>query len=309
MTFVLAALLCATAAPEGPGVVAGPAAEAVRFADWLFARGDYYRAIGEYERALFLDPDGDASPRVELRIADAYAAGGKTDAAVEILLRLAAQTRDVAVRDTALYDVGLVRYRARQPEAAATALGAYAALPSPAGGPGPERARLLLSLALLRAGDAGRARLSLDRIGAGGPLADGAAALRVAIDSVETAPRRSPLAAGLLSAAVPGLGHAYAGDPRAAVGALALNGVFVWATVDAFRARQYGLGALLLAGESIWYGGAIFGAVAEAMRFNHDARETALERVEERFRWVVDVVPGGATVGFAGPLEPRAARE
>lgn len=301
MIALAAALLCAATPEPGPRDVQA-ASEAIRFGDWLTERGDHYRAIGEYERALFLDPGAGAAPAVELRIARAYVAGGKDEAAARILRRLAAEAKDPAVRDAALFEVGLAGYRAGDPEAAATALEAYSGLAAPAGGPGPERARLLLSLALVRAGDGERARLALAPLAAAGGEGADVSAVLAGIAEVQGAPRRSALAAGLLSAAVPGLGHAYAGDPRGALGALALNGLFVWATVDAFRDRRYGLGALLLAGESIWYGGAIFGAVAEALRFNRDAREIALARLEGRVRWVIEPVPGGAAVGVRGPL-------
>lgn len=296
----MTALWAAVFLAAGPSP--GESAEAARFGDWLFGRGDYYRAIGEYQRALYLDPGGPTADAIELRIARAYAAGGRPDGAADVLRGLVARGRDGAVRDEALFELGRVRFRAGRGEEAAAALASYAGIPDPAGGPGADRARLLLALALQRAGDGPGARLALDAIPAASPVAGHAAALRAATLEVDGAPRRSPLAAGILSAALPGLGHTYAGDPAAGVGALALNGLFVWATVDAFRARRYGLGALLAVGESIWYGGAIFGAVAEAQRFNRDSRRAAEARVEERFRWVVEVIPGGAAVGIRGPL-------
>lgn len=299
---LLVALLCA-AAPHAPADAARepPAAatfaEAARFADWLLERGDFYRAIGEYQRALFLDPGRDPSA-IELRIARAYAGGGKPDAAVGVLRGILERGRDRAARDEALFEIGRVRYRAGAAAEAAAALEPYVAIEEPAGGPGPERARLLLSLSLLRAGDGNGARAVLDAFAPGSPHARDAGDLRAAIAEAERTPRKSPVLAGVLSAAVPGLGIAYAGNLGAGAAALALNGLFAWATVDAFRDRRYGLGALLLVGESIWYGGAIFGAVAEAMRHNRDARDAALRGIDERFKWVFAFEPGGATIGF-----------
>lgn len=93
------------------------------------------------------------------------------------------------------------------------------------------------------------------------------------------------------------------GDPLAGAGAFAVNGLFTWATVEAYRNRRPALGTLLLVGESLWYGGAIFGAVAEAMRFNRDARTAALDGVDHRLRWVVEPVAGGAAVGARLPFQ------
>jgi tetratricopeptide (TPR) repeat protein len=302
MVTLLAALLCAQAA-AGPASPPRPdeAAEALRYGDWLEAQGDHYRAIGEYQRARYLDGQGPLGGEAELRMAGAYAAGGRPDDAVALLRRLATDAPDAATRDAALYQQGRVRYLAGQPAAAVPPLAAYAKLEVPAGGPGRTRARLLLSLARLHDGDEGGARGELERVEE--REEPRVAELRLAIEEVAQAPRRSPLAAGLLSAAVPGLGHAYAGDAAAGAAALGVNGIFIWATVEAFRDRKPALGTLLLVGESLWYGGAIFGAVAEAMRFNRDARTQALERVGARLRWVVAPVPGGVATGFKVPLD------
>jgi tetratricopeptide (TPR) repeat protein len=286
-------------APAPPERAVPPAAaDALRFADWLFAHGDLDRAAGEYERYLFLAPDGADAARAELQAARALAGAGKTEAAAAALRALAAGSPDPALRDAALFELGRVRFAAGDPARAATALAAYAER-APRGGPGPGRARLLLALALLRTGDLTGADGALALGRADPELAPAADELRRAAAEVARAPRRSALAAGLLSAALPGLGHAYAGDPAAGAGALLLNGVFLWATVEAFRRDQPALGVVLAGAESLWYGGAIFGAAAEAMRFNRDAHAGAVSRVEERFRWVIEVekVPGGGTAG------------
>ncbi|BDG01994.1 membrane protein insertion efficiency factor YidD [Anaeromyxobacter oryzae] len=277
------------------------ATDALGFADWLYARGDLDRAAGEYERYLFLAPGSADAGRAELQAARALAGAGKTDAAASALRAVVARAADPARRDAALFELGRIRFAAGDAARAAPALAAYAE-GDPRGGPGAGRARLLLALALLRTGDLAGADRALEAARTDASLAPAADDLRRAAAEVADAPHRSPLAAGLLSAAVPGLGHAYAGDPGAGAAALALNGLFLWATMEAFRKGQPALGIVLAGAESLWYGGAIFGAVSEAMRFNRDAQALAVKRVEDRFRWVIDVapVPGGATAGVTG---------
>ena len=298
LAMALAAAPPATGAPPDPPV----AVEALRFADWLQARGDHYRAIGEYERYLFLAPGGAETSRAELEIARAYARGGKADAAVSVLRRLAAEAPEPAVRDTALFEQGLVRLRGGTPELALPPLSTYARLDAPSGGPGPGRARVLLGLSHLRLGDVPAARAEFDLAARAPDVAGRKADLDLALSGAEQAPHRSPVAAGVVSALVPGLGHVYAGDPWAGAGALALNGVFIWATVEAFRADHPALGVVLAAAESVWYGGAIFGAVAEAHRFNRDARDLAAERAEARLGWALELapLPGGAAAAVQG---------
>jgi len=197
-----------------------------------------------------------------------------------------------------------LRYATGQAQAAVALLKAYLSRDPPAGGPGVGRARLLLGLAHLRAGDDTGAHAALEGIRRDDPLSLEGARLRLRLDEVASAPHRSPIAAGLLSAALPGLGHVYAGNSVAGAGALALNGVFIWATVESFRARRPAAGTLFLVGESIWYGGAIFGAVAEAMRFNRDGRAQAIGAAEAPLGWVFGVapLPGGVAVEVRVPL-------
>lgn len=280
----------------------GGAEQAVRFGDWLAARGDLYRAIGEWQRALYLAPDAPGAEAVELRIARAYGAGGQPEPAAELLRRLEVHGRTAAIRDEARFERGRLRLAAGDAPAAAAALEAYLRVPEPEGGAGPSPARLLLGLARLRLGDAGGARAAAAEIPAADPLAREAAAFVQSVAAFESAPRKSPLAAGLLSAAVPGLGHFYTGAPAAGVTALAVNALFVWGTVEAFQDGRPALGALLAVGEVIWYGGAIFGSVAEAHRFTRDARAAALAGAEGGLRWLVLPAPGGISVGVGGPL-------
>jgi hypothetical protein len=86
---------------------------------------------------------------------------------------------------------------------------------------------------------------------------------------------------------VPGAGHLYLGEPAVAAGAFAWNAVFLWATVESFRDRRPGPGAALATVETIFYGGAVYGAVSGAMRHRRDARRLEAAELERRFGLVV----------------------
>src|SRR5512132_997919 len=60
---------------------AGDARAAYAFAESLLAEGDYYRAIGEDKRYLFLAPDGGEADSARMAIGLAYLRGGQSDAA------------------------------------------------------------------------------------------------------------------------------------------------------------------------------------------------------------------------------------
>jgi tetratricopeptide (TPR) repeat protein len=288
------------APPSAPATASTSGAnEAQRFADWLFDRGDYYRAIGEYERVIFLS--GDETGWARLQIGRAYAAGGRHEQAILDLRAVEDGSPSPSLRADALFEQGRTRYAAAEYQRAAVLLERYARAPE--GGPGRGHAQLLRGLALLHdPRGLAAARSAFADAERDPAFADAAATLARATDEVAASPRRSALTAGLLSAAVPGLGHAYAGDAWAGAGALALNAAFAWATWEAFDGGRPGLGLVLGAATSIWYGGAIFGAVAEVMRFNRDVRAERLEAAEARFRWVLEAapLPGGGAAGVRG---------
>ena len=60
-----------------------PAEEVLEFANYLFSQQEYFRAIGEYERFLFLYPDDIQAPHAALRIVQCYFRGKRWQKAVE----------------------------------------------------------------------------------------------------------------------------------------------------------------------------------------------------------------------------------
>ena len=60
-----------------------PAEQVLEFADYLFSQQEYFRAIGEYERFLFLYPDNLQAPDAALRIVQCYFRGKRWQQAVE----------------------------------------------------------------------------------------------------------------------------------------------------------------------------------------------------------------------------------
>jgi TM2 domain-containing membrane protein YozV len=292
MSLLLALALAASS--DAPACVA--AAEAVAFGDWLAGRGDHYRAIGEYERALYLGEGRCAPEAVTLRMARAYALGAQVDEAAD-LARPIARGGPAPLRDEATLVLAFARHRAGDD---AGALSLARAVVDGGGDPRlARRARLVAALSL--AATPGRERAATEAVAplaAAPDLAPAAAAVEDASRALARAPRKSPALAGVLSALLPGLGQVYDGEPAAGAAALAVNGLFVWAAVDAFRGGHDGLGAVAVAVESLWYGGAIFGAVSGAHRSNRDARAAILEELGSRIRPERELLPPPPPLSF-----------
>ena len=95
--------------PIPPAVSSDPLTDAdqiLRFADALFNDGDYFRAITEYKRFLFLYPTDARAGRVQLQVGLSYQRGQQWDDARQTFEHLVEQSADPAVRAEAAYRIG-----------------------------------------------------------------------------------------------------------------------------------------------------------------------------------------------------------
>lgn len=98
-----------------------------------------------------------------------------------------------------------------------------------------------------------------------------------------TVPFRSPPAAGVMSALLPGSGQAYAGRWGEAASALVVNGLLIASAVELGRRQLwFGMGVVLVF-ESGFYGGNIMNAVNGARRFNRRTWEDRIGPIEGRY--------------------------
>lgn len=294
LSAILLALVAPAAASAQQLVVPSEGAEARLIEDPLYRgdlfyyRGDYYRAITQYELYLMSNPPRDRADAVRLKIAWLYARGDKLAAAAGMLRDVIAARPSydrMAVWGRLYYaDVALQASKGRAAERAYTNLleqcGELVAEGAEAGyaeavGAGEclyieSYARLGLARRQARAHDFEGAVAQLRAMPEGSPLAPKTEEIAARIEGVEL-PRKSPGLAGALSI-VPGLGHFYIEQWGPGVVAMLWNGAFIYAFVDSLVGRKYGQATLIGVIEMIWYSGTIFGAVAGAHRFNRDAR-------------------------------------
>ncbi len=289
---MIALALLLAAAPPAPPSAAPRTAQPLGFADFLYASGDYYRAIGEYERYLFENPGGAESRRAQIRIGLAYLNGGRPAQAADYFEGLADASRDASLRLRAGFEAAVARYRQGENAVAAAAFERVLA-PAPLKAPAliRSRAAYLLGWAYLLGRQPARAAAAFRAL-AQDPLF-GAEARRLEGEAAraDRLPHRSPVVAGLLSAAVPGAGYFYLGQPGIALAAAAWNGLFGFGVYDAARHQIWGLTAVVAVFTAMWYGGAIFGSVSGAHKFNRDAWSNYVDDLKSRYDWTGEEAP------------------
>ncbi len=279
---LLGALLSVAALCAGP-----PAPDAtLGFADHLYEGGDYYRAIGEYERWLYENPGAAGAGRARIQIGLAYLRGGRAAEAGDWFESLAEESHDPQVRLVAAFEAAESRYRQGDAQAAALAFESFLS-PGPLRPPAALRSRAgwLLGWSYLLAREPARAGATFERLREDPVFGPQARSLAAETVRARDLPRRSPALAGILSAVVPGSGYFYLGQPTTALAALAWNGLFGSGVYDAARHQLWGVTAVIAAFEAMWYGGAIFGSVSGAYKFNRDAWLEYVQDLKSRYDW------------------------
>jgi TolA-binding protein len=264
--------------PAAPGDPLTAADQILGFADALFNDGDYFRAITEYKRFLFLHSTDARAGRVQLQIGRAYLGAQQWEDARKTFAAIAQQDADAEIRAEAAYLIGDTSFRQGRYRQAIADLRPVAERYGqiPVG----QRARYLLGWSYLRARQWPEATQTFEAIDTTSPLFSSSRTLADAARDAEHLPRKSPALAGLMSAVIPGTGHFYTGRFRDGAIALLLNGAFLAAGLEAVSAGNQAAAGLLFFFESAWYSGAIYGAVNAAQKYNRDIEERWLQGLE-----------------------------
>lgn len=236
------------------------------FADHLFSRGDYYRAITEYRRYLFFAPRRPNRYRARWQIARSFFKGRQWTDAAQAFAELA-RTPEIAAAQqqragvmvvVSYFQAGSYRPALQYGE---RLLDAH----SPAYEP---QLRYLLAWCRLRLhaidkASAGWLSVAADRV-------YGASAKRLveSLREFRGETQASPATAGVLAAVLPGAGFWYLDRRRDAGLAFILNAGFIVASLVALQGGNYALGALLLLIESGWYSGNILASISAVHRQN-----------------------------------------
>jgi TolA-binding protein/TM2 domain-containing membrane protein YozV len=252
----------------------------MRLGDAFMAEGEYYRAITEYKRYLILFPDGRHGDTALFRIGMAYYQGMEYQPAIESFSLLRSRFPASLHAADAAYHEGVCNTKLNRLdkaavafETAAAARGAIDVAP---------KARLGHALVEFDRGDTVETRADLNRFMADYPDDPRSGKVRDALTLLsadEPSPRKSPLLAGILSAIVPGSGHAYAGHYGDGATAFLLNGLFITGAVVAIQQENYAVaGTVGLIGLPFYLGN-IYGAANAASKWNLGVRRELRDRL------------------------------
>jgi len=244
------------------------------FAEQTMEKGDYLRAVVEFERFLQFFPEDKKAPKAKLLIAQCYLKAKDYEAARKSLHETLNAYKGTLAGGKALFLMGESYYEQGLYEEAERyfkgVLGAY---------PDPElrnSSAYRLGWIQMQTGKWHEASETFKTVGAGSPLFPNAQDLSAKSLGGELLPYKDPTTAGALSV-VPGLGHVYCERYKDGLVAFLLNGLFIWATIEAFHEDQEVLGAVLGFVELGFYSGTIYSAVNSAHKHNRKLKDDFLQ--------------------------------
>jgi TolA-binding protein len=252
--------------------------EQFRFAEQTMDKGEPLRAVVEFERFLQFFPEDEKVPKARLLIAQCYMKAKDYESARKVLHEVLNRYQGTPVGGKALFLMGESYYeQGLYEEAERYFKGVAAARPEPELR---NNAVYRLGWIQMHTGQWHEASETFKRVETGSPLFLNAQDLSVKSLGGELLPYKDPTTAGALSV-VPGLGHAYCERYKDGVVAFVLNGLFIWATLEAFHEDQEVLGAILGMVEVGFYSGTIYSAVNSAHKHNRKLKDDFLRGLPE----------------------------
>jgi hypothetical protein len=294
MTVRIALALCALALGMGGAASAQPMAPAGNadaasplfgFAESLFQAGEYYRAVGEFQRFLFFHAEHPLAAQAQLRIALAYFCGERWVQAFEVFRQVTRLAPDPAVREVAaLWMAETLAKRGAHAEAVELY---RQVMTRYAGTPTAERAAYLLAWSLLWQRRWREAQQAFAAMPPASVYHGSARRLAATLGPPPALPRRSPTVARLLSTVVPGAGHIYTGETLDGLIGLGVHAALIAGTSAAILAGLEGAGGIGAFFTWGFYRAQMGNAAANARQFNAQAEERFIGQLaaQER-RWL-----------------------
>ena len=274
-------LILFSASPVFPDQIIIESDDLFDFARTYMERGEYSRAVGEFDKFIHFFPKDPLVPSARYLIGMCYLKDKHQETARKTFSRIIKSNPDSLLAGKALFMMGESYYQqAASKEAEYYFKQVIKKNPS----------RDLKNAALYRLGwarmqynnwlDASRTFSRVEKKSIFYESSRGL--IRQSLEG-ETLLYKNPKYAGGLAAIVPGLGHAYVSRYKDALVAFIINGLFIWAAVESFNQDLDVLGGILAFTEVGWYTGNIYSAVNAAHKYNRKVQNDFRKSLKDRF--------------------------
>ena len=250
------------------------------FAESLFEEEDYFRAIGEYKRYIYLNPTEALAEKATYRIAESYFKAKRWSDAILACNQFLAKYPNSASFYEILYLKGRAEKHDKRYDDALRTFNFIVKAQAPGYY---DKALYQNALIMLERTEWQLARDVLKQITKDSPLFLSALSLSAELEHSDKLPHKSPTSAGILAAILPGAGHLYTERPTDALVAFLLNGAFIWGAIELFQHDNYVAGGIFTFFELGWYTGNIYSAVSSAHKYNRSKQDDFIEKIKANF--------------------------
>ncbi len=252
-----------------------------QFAEDLFQRREYYRAIGEYERFMYFFPESEQVALARYRIGLAYLRGERYEEAIEAFRLMIGQYPHSEYADKSRLKISEAYVQRKRYDEAVTNLEKLIAMTPDQNTK--DEACYQCGWVYLEKGFWENAEACFNKVSPENRAKFKIEHLLRELTKKKHLKRKHPTAAGLL-AMVPGAGHLYCERYRDALVAFLANGALILAAWEAFDHDLYALGGMITVVGLGFYFGNIYSAISSAHKYNRDERNRFLRNLEERAR-------------------------
>ncbi len=249
-----------------------------QFAERYFDQGEYYRAIGEYERFIHFFPQ---DPRVALamyKVALSYQQGERFAQAIQSFHALIEKYENTELATKSYFKMSESYVKLKQFGNALTALDNLIRQSSDLDVK--DEAYYKQGWIYLEMDEWEKAQASFAAITPQNKDTYRLKQLSDDINKRQSLKSKSPTTAGWL-AVIPGAGHLYCERYRDALIAFLLNGAMIYAAYEAFDHDNEGLGGLICFFEAGLYSGNIYSAVNSAHKYNRKQKRDFLQYLKK----------------------------
>ncbi len=251
------------------------------FAESLFEESDFYRAISEYKRLIFICPDDKGlCEKAYYKIGLSYFMAKRWEEARNAFNVFLNIFPNSSMLKEALYFRGMSEKSLSMYREALTTF-AYI-IAEDKNGEYRSKASYESAMVLMDMEQWDRAGDMFSTIPEESILHDSAKVFSEGIKNIDNIPHKSPVVGGTLAAVIPGSGHLYTNRPMDALVAFLLNGAFIWSAIELFDDEKYVTGGIVTFFELGWYSGNIYSAVSNVHKYNKRTRESFLEGLRNR---------------------------
>lgn len=247
------------------------------FAESLFQEGDYYRAIGEYKRYIFENPDGKFVKKAKYAIGLCYLKAEKWERAAEVFDELE-NSFEKKEKEYVLLSKALLYTNKKDFTYSNFILEKYLTLFS--GSKIFENAFYLKAWNLIYQQKWEKAKDELEKIKIDNELKNSSDEIIKNLEKADKIDQRSNILSAVFSMILPGSGYIYCGRWSDGLISLLINGIFIYNAYNAFKNNDT-VGKFVYGIPSVtFYTSNIYGSAVAANKFNEDETNKFIASME-----------------------------